>query len=164
MKTRVFFQVVVIVFSILLIGTIASVAQAQSQDGYNICDLMSMSPTTGTAGTTVNLSGSGLPGASEVTINWDGSSLTTIPIDGSGNFSGSFTVPADAAAGDHTVSASTIFLRVSVTCPFTFTVTSVRSDAYSPSVLPATGLMLMVPAVGVAFAGLGSLIMRRRRR
>ncbi|MFA5809184.1 MAG: helix-turn-helix domain-containing protein [Thermoleophilia bacterium] len=91
---------------------------------------------------------------------------------GSGNYSGMVTVPADAAIGTYTVGLPHD-RRTEAIC-FTYTVVaSVQTDAYTPaiaaqgetpSVLPSTGLMLLVPAAGLASAAAGAAMFRRRRQ
>jgi len=143
----------------------AATANAQSP-----CGIANVTPLSGAAGSTVNASGGDSDGS--VTVMWDGIDIATIPSDGiTGAFSGNFTVPADAAPGIHTITLS-IPSEATFECPFTFTVeASVQTEAYTPviaaqgetpTVLPSTGLMLLVPAAGLAAAGIGGVLLRRR--
>src|SRR5256712_7097515 len=71
---------------------------------------ISLNPTSGPAGTTVTVSGSGFAANSGITISYDGAAMTTNPgtitTDSTGAFSGSITVPLSSAAGAHTVKAT----------------------------------------------------------
>ncbi|MDO8736044.1 MAG: hypothetical protein Q7K29_03070 [Thermoleophilia bacterium] len=139
---------------------------ATSANAQSICDIAAVTPSSGAAGSTASASG-GLSGG-DVTVLWDGIAIATIPNDGStGAFSGTFTVPADAAPGIHTVTLS-IPSEGTFECPFTFTVVaSVQAEAYAPAAalpatLPSTGLFLIIPAAGLAAAGIGGVMLRRR--
>src|SRR2546428_436710 len=71
---------------------------------------ISLNPTSGPAGTTVTVSGSGFAANSGITISYDGAAMTTNPgtitTDSTGAFSGSITVPLSSAAGPHMVKAT----------------------------------------------------------
>lgn len=144
---------------------------AASANAQSICDLAAVTPLSGAAGSTVNASGFLESGYrwSTVMVMWDGIDIATIPGDGTAAFSGSFMVPADAAPGIHTITLS-IPSSGTDECPFTFTVeASVQTDAYAPAAalpaaLPSTGLLMIIPAAGlVAAAGIGGVMLRRRR-
>jgi len=137
-----------------------------SANAQSICDIAAVTPLSGTAGSTVSASG-GLSGG-DVTVMWDGTAIATIPNDGStGAFSDDFTVPTDAAPGIHTIILS-IPSEGTYDCPFTFTVVaSVQTDAYAsaaalPAALPSTGLFMIIPVAGLAAAGIGGVMLRRR--
>lgn len=137
-----------------------------SANAQSICNIADVTPLSGAAGSTVNASG-GLSGG-DVTVMWDGTAIATIPNDGStGAFSGDFTVPTDAAPGIHTIILS-IPSEGTYDCPFTFTVVaSVQTDAYAPAAalpaaLPSTGLFMIIPVAGLAAAGIGGVMLRRR--
>lgn len=137
-----------------------------SANAQSICDIAAATPLSGTAGSTVSASG-GLSGG-DVTVMWDGTAIATIPNDGStGAFSDDFTVPTDAAPGIHTIILS-IPSEGTYDCPFTFTVVaSVQTDAYAstaalPAALPSTGLFMIIPVAGLAAAGIGGVMLRRR--
>jgi hypothetical protein len=160
------FMLMCMVMLVVMLGFAAS-ANAQSS-----CVGETVTPLSGAAGSTVSASGG--PSGGAVTVLWDGVAIATIPNDGmTGAFSGNFTVPADAAPGIHTVTLS-IPSEATYECPFTFTVVasvqseaSVQSDAYAPAAalpaaLPSTGLFVIVPAVGLAAAGIGGVLLRRR--
>ncbi|MHB8793426.1 MAG: LPXTG cell wall anchor domain-containing protein [Thermoleophilia bacterium] len=148
---------------VIMFGFVASANAQQS-----ICNIAAVTPLSGAAGSSVNASG-GLSGG-DVTVLWDGTAIATIPNDGmTGAFSGNFTVPADAAPGIHTIILS-IPSEGTYECPFTFTVVaSVQTDAYTaataaalPVTLPSTGLFMIIPVAGLAAAGIGGVLLRRR--
>lgn len=64
---------------------------------------LNLTPSSGTVGTLVSVSGSGYNSNASCHIKWDGSQIATASTDASGNLSGSFTVPSGASAGAHTV-------------------------------------------------------------
>ena len=139
---------------------------AASANAQSICGIAAVTPLSGAAGSTVNASGGGSGGA--VTVMWDGTAIATIPNDGmTGAFNGNFTVPADAAPGIHTIILS-IPSEGTYECPFTFTVVaSVQAEAYAPAAalpvaLPSTGLFMIIPVAGLAAAGIGGIMLRRR--
>lgn len=155
------FMLMCTVILVVMFGFAASANAQQS-----ICDIAAVTPLSGAAGSTVNASG-GLSGG-DVTVLWDGTAIATIPNDGmTGAFSGNFTVPADAAPGTHTIILS-IPSEGTYECPFTFTVVeSVQTVAYAPAAalpvtLPSTGLFMIIPVAGLAAAGIGGVMLRRR--
>ncbi len=162
-----FYAFVILVTLIVMTGT----ALAQQ----TLCDQIStFSPTQGPTGTMVNVAGGGAYpyGSPSAKVWWDGYNLVaTMPVDGSGNYSGSFPVPSDAMTGDHNVIVEVPDEGPAQNCPFTFTVTAttaatgVQPDAYPTAGvtrLPSTGLMLLLPAAGLLAAGAGIMIARRR--
>lgn len=65
---------------------------------------LSVSPTRGPAGSTVTLTGAGyMPGGYEGVIRWDGANRGMFIIPAGGGFSVPFSIPGDAAPGDHTI-------------------------------------------------------------
>jgi len=155
------FMLMCMLMLVVILG-FAGMANAQSP-----CGIANVTPLSGAAGSTVNASGGGSGG--NVAVIWDGIEIASIPNDGiTGAFSGNFTVPADAAPGSHTVTLS-IPSEGTYECPFTFTVVaSVQTQAYAPAAalpaaLPSTGLFVIVPAAGLAAAGIGGVLLRRRR-
>src|SRR3989449_10305180 len=70
---------------------------------------ISLSPSSGPAGTAVTVTGKNFAANSGITISYDGSAITTTPTtvttDSTGGFTGSITVPS-SAAGPHTVKAT----------------------------------------------------------
>lgn len=70
---------------------------------------LSVVPSSGSAGDTVQLIGSGYtPGSYAGTIRWDGSSVDTFTIPSGGAFSQPFTIPTSASQGDHTVTVCSL--------------------------------------------------------
>src|SRR5256712_200336 len=71
---------------------------------------ISLNPTSGPTGTTVNISGSNFAANSGITISYDNSTIATNPViittDSTGSFAGSITVPTSSGAGTHTVKAA----------------------------------------------------------
>ena len=66
---------------------------------------MSVSPSSGVAGSQVTLTGSGyVPGGYAGTIRWDGADRQTFAIPDGGAFSIKFTTPSGAKTGKHTLS------------------------------------------------------------
>lgn len=136
----------------------------------------SLSPTQGPAGSSFTVTGTGATWDSNVEVWWDYDGtpvlLDTLVMDAGGNYSGTVTVPVDAADGVYTVALWHVDDEFNPLC-LTFTVAAaVQTDAYTPalaaqgdtpSVLPSTGLMLLLPAAGLGAAGIGAVILRRRR-
>src|SRR3989475_788425 len=103
-------------------ATDASSNSASAQ--FTVTPAISLSPTSGSAGTSVTVTGNSFSPSSHVTISFDGTRVSTTPgkikTDGSGKFSASFTVPTSSAAGPHTVKA-TDALSNSASAQFTVT-------------------------------------------
>jgi hypothetical protein len=57
----------------------------------------------GPPGTEVTATGSGWEAGHEVNVQWNATRLTSATVDDNGDFTVSFTVPEDAAEGQHTV-------------------------------------------------------------
>jgi uncharacterized repeat protein (TIGR01451 family) len=65
---------------------------------------ITLDPIEGPPSTEVTATGSGWPAGHEVSVQWeDGRELATPTVDGNGDFTVSFTVPDDAAEGEHTI-------------------------------------------------------------
>jgi hypothetical protein len=100
--------------------------------------LDSLSPTSGSSGTDVIISGSGFPTSKAITFKFDSTTLTPKSGDSSTRSSGIFlttvTIPSDAAPGSHTITVTVS----STTATATFTVTaSAALDPLSPNSGPA---------------------------
>jgi hypothetical protein len=67
---------------------------------------LSISPTSGAAGSTVSLNGSGFNASEQVNIAVDGVGVTSVTSDGNGNFATSITLSSSLAMGGHTISAT----------------------------------------------------------
>lgn len=65
---------------------------------------VSVNPDRGLAGSKVTVSGSGFSGGYSAVIRWDGADQKTVTMTPNGTFSTSFTIPAGAAPGAHTIS------------------------------------------------------------
>ena len=128
---------------------------------------------------------------SDVEVWWDldGSpQLLAMLRENEGYYVGYLNVPADSADGTyavglhHTTSETMLCLTFTVGAAVqtdagaavqTDAGAAVQTDAYTPaiaaqgetpSVLPSTGLMLLVPAAGLASAAAGAAMFRRRRQ
>src|SRR5256712_7531928 len=103
-------------------ATDASSNSASAQ--FTVTPAISLSPSSGSAGTSVTVTGNSFSPSSHVTISFDGTRVSTTPgkikTDGSGKFSASFTVPTSSAAGPHTVKAADA-LSNSASASFTVT-------------------------------------------
>jgi len=62
--------------------------------------------TAGAAGSQVNLHGTGFGANEQVNLAVDGSGVTSVTSDGSGNFNTTITLPSSLGVGDHTISAT----------------------------------------------------------
>ncbi|MHB8160103.1 MAG: hypothetical protein ACYDGS_06415 [Thermoleophilia bacterium] len=136
-----------------------------------------MSPIQGSPGSSFTVTGTLAGWNSNVQVWWDATGtpqlLGTLTMDVSGNYSGSVTVPADAAVGTYTVALWHTNREFSPTCLTYTVVAAVQADAYTPgpalaaqgetpSVLPGTGLMLLAPLAGFMAMGVGGYIIRKR--
>ncbi|RJQ42554.1 MAG: hypothetical protein C4534_10085 [Gaiellales bacterium] len=147
----------------LLALAIGGVAVAQS-----LCDQISFSTTTGTPGAAVNVYGDAYSDT-DVTILWDGAAIASSTTDQYGNFSVDFTVPADAAAGEHEVIVR-FTGEGSDDCPTPFVVEALAEApaAAAPSgskplaKLPETGFAL-IPSGALLVAGFSLLLARKKR-
>jgi len=154
----------ILIISLVILLAIAGVVQAQS-----LCSLVTFSVSSGYPGDTVTVTGEASSGD---TINtfWDGVSIGLPATAGpTGSYSTSFTVPAGATAGSHTVTVQIEDVEVTTDCPFNFTVVeravavTTTPPAAAPVRLPETGFIL-IPAGGLVVSGLGLLFFRQRRR
>ena len=161
MKMRI---IAVLLLGFLLALALTGIAVAQS----NWCSQITISTTTGTPGTAVNVSGFAYE-SSYITVLWDGMELASAPATVYDDYSIDFNVPADALPGDHEV---TVVIEYEGTdeCPIPFVVEAMATEpeAETPAAtmpvarLPETGLML-VPAGALLAAGLGLFASRKRR-
>ncbi|MBI5870737.1 MAG: LPXTG cell wall anchor domain-containing protein [Actinobacteria bacterium] len=171
------------------LGRQTQIGTCNSQD--SIQGEFFLSPQSGPAGSTVDVSGSfavmygldigggategapvpaaGIAGPVTAMVWMDsGEVLAELPTDIDQNdiasFSGTIMIPSDAASGNHDVG----FLPQGYIDPacLAFQVTeAVSRDAYvqTANSLPATGLTLMAPAAGLLALGSGALVRRSRR-
>ncbi|MCP4362324.1 MAG: hypothetical protein GY796_30325 [Chloroflexi bacterium] len=92
----------VMLLFVLVFGWKQSQAGPRVQSGPTL----NVSPGSGLAGSTVTLTGSGyIPGGYDGTLRWDGADRAIFPIPDGGSFSISFTIPASASLGVHTITA-----------------------------------------------------------
>jgi len=175
MKVRILtiFTMVLLVSAALAPNAMAQSCGSADEPAYGY---PSLSPTQGPAGSSFTVTGTAATVNSDVGVWWDveGSPqlIDTLVMDAGGNYSGDVIVPADAADGTYTVALLLTTGEYNPPC-FTFTVAAVvQTDAYAPviaaqgetpSVLPSTGLMLLVPAAGLLAGGAGALILRKHR-
>lgn len=173
MKRFITFGTLMVMILLLLSMTSTAVAQQDPCNGATL----SIDPTSGLAGSSVAVSGTGIATwAPEYDLYWDSAMnlLTSGTADPTGAFATNVTIPADATAGDHLIILSaTAPNEGQIVCAQTFTVTeppppAVVENAYpapvttTPPVLPSTGAFLL-PAAGLLVAGAGALLSRRRR-
>ena len=165
--------VIALAFSLLFAGT----AFAQS----SFCSSLKLSVTGAPAGSPVDVSGATDVYGDPVVITWDGPPIASVKSDVStGNFDTSFTVPAGAAPGSHTVviyeggagdimcPATTFVVLAAISVPPPVNVQTTQTTpttAVKPpaSSLPVTGFFL-IPAGALIAGGLGMTIFGKRRR
>jgi hypothetical protein len=106
-------------------------------------------PNSGATGTTVTITGSGYPAGGAVTVAFDGTAVQTNPsplvADANGGFAATFTVPAGATAGGHTVTATSGGTQVGAV--FTVTVAAAPTISASPT-SPVAGQSVTVTGSG----------------
>jgi hypothetical protein len=90
---------------------------------------LSLSPTSGVAGSTVSVNGTGFSATEQVNVEVDGGVVLSTTSDGNGNFATSITLPPSLAIGSHTISATGASSGHSAFA--TFSVTSVGQQATS---------------------------------
>src|SRR5256712_500980 len=97
---------------------------------------ITVSPSSGPTGTTINISGSNFVANSGITISYDNSAITTTPTaittTSTGSFTGSITVPSSSGAGLHTVNAADASSN-SASASFSVTTTPVATISLNPS-------------------------------
>ena len=122
---------------------------------------MGGSDTTPDPGQTITVSGTGCAPGSNVNFLFDGQPNGGTTADGTGNFSGSLTVPSDASSGTHTVTAQcgAQVLAFEITVNPAVVAAPAIPRTGSSSTIPLTSVALALLAVG----GLFVLFARRRR-
>lgn len=156
----------------LLMMTFTATAMALSYECGSV--IYSLTPDSGPAGSVVTVNGSGALSDFDYGIYWEtetGLELAAGTADGSGNFTSTITIPADATVGVHSIAFfGTDETENPVVCFRTFTVIAstadagVQPDAYTAAAhttLPSTGIFLL-PAAGLLAAGAGMLYRKRR--
>ncbi|MFA5802258.1 MAG: hypothetical protein WC911_07245 [Thermoleophilia bacterium] len=169
MRLRILLIMVIAVMALGLLVTGPAFAQIPPCDSVNLV----LAPTHGVASSNVMATGGSLLSNSETEFYWDTTDpsnfLGQVLSDPAGDFIFNFNVPTGATAGAHQVIVSGSFSNESyVECSADFIVdASVQQTAYAATSpitsLPNTGILLLVPAVGLAAGGLGGMILRKRR-
>jgi len=153
-----------------LLTVVFLVAAAVAAGTVSACLLanLTLTPNSGPAGTMVTAESTGGTPDTAYNLYWDGALIASGTSDSGGNGTASFMVPADASVGGHLVEyeeGQTVMCSAGFTVTAATADTGVQPDAYvSVSSLPATGLVLLVPAAGLALAGAGLWYRRRRDR
>ncbi len=155
-------------------------------DDYGPALTLATSATTADNGTSVDIIGSGFPADCEVTLAVEGTTIGTVTTNGSGEFTYTWDIPADAAAGIVTITASaagqvlaTTTLEIVDAQPAPSTTTPSSATTVAPgggaggtstsggSTLPATGAQIGILVVGglvMLAAGFALLLWNRGRR
>jgi len=125
-----------------------------------------LQPTSGPPGGEVHVTGERFACASHsraVELSWDdGTQLASASLDASGRFDTSVSVPADAAAGRHTVRAACS--DGSASAPTDFTVVVKIGDGSPPPPPPRNAWWVIALMAGVALLVLAYFLSRRRGR
>jgi len=167
-------RIVLVGLGLALLPTGSAFAQQTPPPNYppESCSI-GMSSSSGPAGsqpgvTIQNATGPFLPGATvQVDFLSDVVPLATVTADSAGHVSTRVTIPANAAAGAHTVRATGPGPGGSVTCPATFTVTARGVAAAKGPVLAVTGSSNAPELVGLGLVALIAgtvLVVGARRR
>lgn len=151
---------------VMMISIVLALAFAGMAVGQSWCDVVAVSTEYAQQGATVGVSGSGVAGDA-IAVTLDGTLVASATIDEYGDFSTSFTVPANATVGAHEI-VVTETGEGTRSCTYPLTVAAATLPAATvpaavPVRLPATGFML-VPAAGLLAGGFGTLLFRKRRR
>lgn len=147
----------------------AGAAPACVLDGnYAASMQLSVNPATTTAGSTVQIVGTGYPKNCELTVYVEGQSIGTVVTDGNGTFTKPYVVPPGTPASQLTIttniggSVETAVLQVVTSATTTTVVTTPTSQG---SNLPVTGSrVLPFLAGGVALLVIGSLVVISSRK
>src|SRR5437016_1442585 len=113
---------------------------------------ISLNPTSGPTGTTVNISGTNFAPNSGITITYDNAGIattpTTITSSSTGSFTGSIVIPSSSSAGAHTVKATDASAG-SASASFTVTTVATPTISLNPSSGP-TGTTVNISGSGFA--------------
>jgi hypothetical protein len=125
---------------------------------------LTLTPTAALPGTTITVSGGDRVPGSTVTITFDNTVIGTTIADATGSFTTTVTIPADAASGSHTISAS----GGAAGCETSAMVLAEVITPAPPPALSFTGAHnvygLAEIAAGLAFLGAVLVFATRRRR
>ena len=155
---------IAIMLGLILTLGVAGIAGAQS-----LCDTIVSDPG-GAPGGEATICGTAFQG-DDVTVYFDGEQVGSAVGDEYNEFCITFTIPADATDGVHELG---IFIEGEGTAEcFTGFVVAGVTETPAPAapavvapatVLPSTGFMLLPAGAGLAAAGLGAMMIRRKRR
>jgi hypothetical protein len=116
---------------------------------FTIAEKMTITPTSGTSGTTVTVSGTGFSASTTITINYNAVPVTTSPAaistDANGNFTASFDVPAGAAGTYSVVATDGIY---STSASFVATTDATISQTTSEASPGSVGMELTITGTG----------------
>jgi hypothetical protein len=121
---------------------------------------LALSASSGAPGSAVVVAGDGFSANCGVLVRFDSAQVGTATANAAGHFSTSITVPSDATAGTHTITASDQCSTFVLAQQFTV-------SADSGSGLPFTGAVfwpLLFGGSGLVVAGIALLVAGRRRR
>lgn len=90
---------------------------------FELITTLTMSPMEGNIGTMINISGTGLPGTTAVSVSYDGATVKSVTTDANGNLP-AISFPATHTQGTHQVSQTVVVSYGSVSKSFTFTMES----------------------------------------
>lgn len=94
--------------NVYAIGGMGSTGNLSANEEFSIQSMLALTPSIGFASTTVV--GSGFSNDSKITINWDGTTIPSIPSNATTDATGSFTVlisvPTQTSPGSHTVNVT----------------------------------------------------------
>ena len=107
---------------------------------FEIISTLSMTPTEGKVGTLINISGTGLPGSTTITIKYDGTTAESSTTDANGNLP-SISFPATHTQGTHQASHTVVVEYGSTSKSYTFTIES-TAPAIPAMKAPEDGLRI----------------------
>lgn len=90
---------------------------------FELITTLTMSPMEGNIGTMINISGTGLPGTTAVSVSYDGATVKSVTTDANGNLP-AISFPATHTQGTHQASHTVVVSYGSVSKSFTFTMES----------------------------------------
>ena len=107
---------------------------------FEIISTLSMTPTEGDIGTLINISGTGLPGNTPVTVKYDGTTVKSSTTDANGNLP-AISFPATHTQGTHQASHTVVVSYGSASKSYTFTMES-TAPAIPAMKAPEDGLRI----------------------
>jgi flagellin-like protein len=136
--------------------TASGTGTSSSGGGSGTTAAITLSSNSGTAGSTITLTGSNFAATSAITVKFDTTTLTTTPAAVTTTAAGTiptgvtFTIPATASAGSHTI---TVTDAASNYATSTYTVTSSGNSYVTTTTLAAIATPLTPGQTNVAFSG-----------